>query len=307
MNHTRDLFLTALAPTIWGSSYIVTTQFLPNLDPLTVSLLRALPAGLLLLLVVRQLPHGIWVPRMAVLGILNFSVFWSLLFLAAYRLPGGVAAVLGALQPLIVTFAARWLLGAPVRALAVAAAMAGVAGVALLVLSPAAGLDPLGVAAGLLASASMAFGTVLSRKWQPPVPALTFTAWQLTAGGLFLVPAALFAPTSWMGFTWDNVLGLAYLGLVGAAATYAVWFWGVARLQPTAVSLLAFLSPLSAALLGWIFLGETLTPFQTLGAIIVLVSLFVGQHAMRPGKSSARRNGKSSTLPHPATEPARNS
>ena len=86
MTRNFNLVLTALAPLIWGSSYIVTTQFLPNLDPLTISLLRALPAGLLLLCLVRQLPRGHWIFKMLVLGALNFSIFWSLLFFAAYRL-----------------------------------------------------------------------------------------------------------------------------------------------------------------------------------------------------------------------------
>lgn len=85
---TSDLLLTAIAPAIWGSTYIVTTEFLPGFPPMTVALLRALPAGLLLLLIVRQLPAGRWWPRVFVLGALNFSVFWSMLFISAYRLPG---------------------------------------------------------------------------------------------------------------------------------------------------------------------------------------------------------------------------
>ena len=56
MSRRLDLALTALAPAIWGSSYVVTTLLLPEHSPLTVALLRALPAGLLLLAVVRQLP-----------------------------------------------------------------------------------------------------------------------------------------------------------------------------------------------------------------------------------------------------------
>ena len=61
---------------IWGSTYIVTTELLPPDRPFTAALLRTLPAGLLL-----------------VLAALNIGVFQALLFVAAYRLPGGVAAV----------------------------------------------------------------------------------------------------------------------------------------------------------------------------------------------------------------------
>lgn len=288
MTRTTDLLLTALAPAIWGSSYIVTTQFLPNLDPLTISLLRALPAGLLLLLIVRQLPKGIWVLRMLVLGALNFAIFWSLLFYAAYRLPGGVAAVMGALQPLIVVFAARGLLGTAIRPLSLLAIGAGVLGVALLILTPEAKLDGLGLLAGIMGSASMALGTVLSRKWQPPVPALTFTAWQLTAGGLLLLPFAPFASTDWATLTPSNMIGLGYLGLIGAALTYVIWLRGIARLQPDAVSVLGLLSPISATVLGWLFVSETLTAAQGLGMVIVLGSVIAGQYALRrPERPSA--------------------
>lgn len=192
MTSTRtDLLLTALAPAIWGSTYIVTTQMLPAGYPMTVAMLRALPAGLLLLLLVRQLPQGIWWLRVFILGALNFSFFWAMLFVAAYRLPGGVAATVGAVQPLIVVFLARMVLGTRLRIVAVAAALAGIIGVALLVLKPDSALDQTGIIAALAGAFSMAAGTVLSRYWQPPVSPLTFTAWQLTAGGLLLVPVAL--------------------------------------------------------------------------------------------------------------------
>jgi probable blue pigment (indigoidine) exporter len=282
MPRSFDLALTALAPMIWGSSYIVTTQLLPNLDPLTISLLRALPAGVFLLCLVRQLPTGWMVPKMLVLGALNFSIFWSLLFFAAYRLPGGVAAIMGALQPFVVIFAARVLLGTRIKALSLIAVAAGGIGVALLILTPEAKLDTLGIIAGLLGSASMALGTVLSRKWQPPVSALTFTAWQLTAGGLLLVPFAPFATTQWSTISGMNILGLGYLGLIGAGLTYVIWLRGIRVLQPSSVSILGFLSPLSATVLGWFILNESLSWMQGLGMAVVLGSVFVGQYALRP-------------------------
>ncbi len=223
---TPDLLFTAIAPAIWGSTYIVTTQYLPNFSPMTVAMLRALPAGLLLVMIVRQIPTGIWWMRIFILGALNISLFWSLLFISVYRLPGGVAATVGAVQPLMVVFISAALLGSPIRLMAVLGAICGTAGVALLVLTPNAALDPVGVAAGLAGAVSMAFGTVLTRKWQPPVPLLTFTAWQLAAGGLLLVPVALvFDPPIPMP-TGTNVLGPAWLGLIGAGLTYFLWFRG---------------------------------------------------------------------------------
>lgn len=282
MNRGSDLLLTALAPAIWGSTYVVTTLMLPQDYPLTVAMLRALPAGFLLLLIVRQLPQGIWWLRAFILGALNFSVFWALLFVAAYRLPGGVAATLGAVQPLVVILLARSLLGTPVRGLSVLAALGGLGGVALLVLTPKAALDPVGIAAGLISAASMALGTVLSRRWQPPVSALTFTSWQLTAGGILLAPLAFAAEPALPPLTALNVAGIAYLGLIGAALAYVLWFRGVARLEPAVVSSLGFLSPITAVLLGWGMLGQQLSAAQIAGMVIVVASVWLSQRAQRP-------------------------
>ena len=282
MTRLVDLVLTAMAPAIWGSTYLVTTQWLPDGYPVTVALLRALPAGLLLLVLVRRLPRGIWWGRAFALGALNFTVFWICLFVAAYRLPGGVAATVGAVQPLIVLGLARLALATPVRGAAVLAALGGLVGVALLLASPGAHLDPLGVAAALGGAASMAAGTVLTRRWGPDVPLLTLTAWQLAAGGLLLLPLALWLEPPLPALDPAHLAGFAYLGLVGAALTYFLWFRGIARLGPSAVTMLGFLSPVTAVALGWAALGETLTPLQLIGGGLVLLSIWTGQRAVRP-------------------------
>lgn len=285
MSRTTDIALTALAPAIWGSTYIVTSQWLPPGMPLTVAALRALPAGLLLLIIVRRLPWGAWWWKSFMLGALNFSIFWALLFVSAYRLPGGVAATVGAVQPLIVIVLARFVLATPVRPGAVLAGVAGIAGVALLVLTPAAALDSLGIAAGLGGAVSMACGTVMSRRWQPPVPPLTFTAWQLTAGGLLLMPVAFALEPPLPTLSWGNIAGFAWLGLIGGALTYLIWFRGLARLEPASVSALGFLSPLVAVLLGWSVLGQGLGAAQLVGVAVVLASVWLGQRANAPRKA----------------------
>ena len=282
MNRTTDLCLTALAPIIWGSSYIVTTEMLPGGFPLTVARLRARPAGLILLLVVRHLPPAGWRGRVFILGALNFAVFWSMLFVAAYRLPGGVAATLGAIQPLLVLFLARIALGSGITLLGIVAAISGLIGVAMLVLGPTSSLDPIGIAAALLGAASMAAGTVMTRKWQPPVSPLTFTAWQLTAGGILLIPVALILEPGVPIPTITNLAGMVWLGLIGAALTYYLWFRGIARLGPTTVTSFGFLSPTSAVILGWVILGEALSPLQMTGVAVVLISIWLGQRAARP-------------------------
>ena len=293
MTRISDIVLTALAPAVWGSTYLVTTEALPEGYPITLAVLRALPAGLLLLALTRCLPPRDWLVRTFVLGALNFAAFWVLLFVAAYRLPGGVAATLGAMQAIMVIGMARGWLGVPVRAGALAAAITGVTGVAVLLLGQDAALDSLGIAAGLGGAASMAAGTVLSRKWQPPVPALSFAAWQLTAGGLILLPISLVVEPPLPPLSAINLAGVAWLGLVGAAFTYWLWFRGVARIEPGAVSMLGMMSPVTAVALGWIWLGEALSPLQIAGAVVVLGSVLAGQVANRPRTANA-----ASRFPH---------
>lgn len=272
-----DLFITALAPIVWGSTYLVTTEYLPEGYPLTVAMLRALPAGILLLLIVRQLPKGIWWFRILTLGALNFSIFWWLLFISAYRLPGGVAATVGAIQPLIVIVLARFLLGTAIQPLAIMTAITGMAGVALLILTPQATLDPIGLVAGLVGAMSMAAGTVLTRRWSPPVSLLTLTAWQLVAGGILLLPAAIWFEPKLPALSADNILGFLYIGLVGAGFTYALWFRGISKIEPSKIATLGLLSPVTAVILGWWALDQNLTPMQLTGAIIVLVSVLFSQ------------------------------
>lgn len=282
LNYLADVAMTGLAPAVWGSTYYVTTQFLPQGYPMHVAMLRALPAGLLLLLLVRRLPTGIWWGRTFILAALNFAFFWVMLFVAAYRLPGGVAATVGAVQPLIVIALSRIYLGRPIRALTVMAGVVGIVGVAFLVMTPQAALDPVGVAAAFAGAVSMAFGTVLARKWQPPVSSLTFTAWQLAAGGLMLVPVALFFEPALPPLTSVNLLGLAYLGLFGAALTYLLWFRGLARIEPSVAASLGFLSPVTATLLGWLALGQNLSPAQIAGFVMVLSSVWLSQKSQAP-------------------------
>lgn len=279
MKHITDILITSIAPVIWGSTYLVTTELLPAGYPLTASLLRALPAGLILLALSRQLPTGRWWIKVFILGALNFSVFWWLLFVAAYRLPGGLAATVTSIQPLIVLMLAKLILSNSIKPASVVAAMMGMTGVAIVILTPQAEVDAIGVVAALGSALSMAAGTVLSRLWQPPVSLTTFTAWQLTAGGILLLPIALWFEPALPALTLNNVLGFTYLSLVGAALTYLFWFRGIARLGPSGVTPLGFLSPITAIVLGWLFLSQNLNPVQVAGILIVFTSIWLNQRA----------------------------
>ncbi|MGK5678050.1 DMT family transporter [Actinoplanes sp. URMC 104] len=278
-----SLLLTAVTPAVWGTTYAVTTEFLPPGRPLLAGVLRALPAGLLLLAVTRRLPSGVWWWRSAVLGALNIGLFFALLFVTAYRLPGGMAAVLGAAQPLVVAGLTVLLLTERVPVRTVVAAVAGAGGVALAVLTASARLDTIGVLAGLTGTASMAFGLVLTKRWgRPGVSLLAATGWQLTAGGLLLAPVALLAEGLPPRLSATNLAGYAYLALIGTALAYSLWFRGLDRLPAARVALLGLLSPLVAAAVGWAALGQQLTPLQLTGMVIAFAAVAWGQTATRP-------------------------
>ncbi|MFF0742723.1 EamA family transporter [Streptomyces sp. NPDC004111] len=284
-NRSVLVLLTALAPAVWGSTYLVTTELLPADRPLLAGVLRALPAGLLLVLLTRRLPKGSWWWKSLVLGALNIGIFFALLFVAAYRLPGGVAATVGSVQPLLVAGLSAGLLGQRLSLRTVLAAVTGIAGVALLVLRADARLDALGVAAALGGAIVMATGVVLSKRWVSPAPLLATTGWQLVAGGVLLVPVALLVegppPSS---LTGENLIGYGYLTLIGAAVAYALWFRGIKALSPTEVTFLGLLSPLVATLLGWLVLGQQLTGLQLVGALLALAAVALAQLRPRTGR-----------------------
>ena len=271
------ILATALAPAAWGTTYLTTTELLPPGRPLLAGTLRALPAGLVLAAATKRRPVGSWWAKALVLGTLNIGGFFALLFVAAYRLPGGVAATLGAVQPLIAAGLAAVLLRERVRHNVVIAGLLGLVGVGLLVLRAGAQLDVVGVAAGLAGATSMATGVVLTKRWGRPVPLLTFTAWQLIAGGLVLLPLALAVEGLPPQFTGSNVLGYLWLGTAGTGVAYVLWFRGIDRLPVSQVSLLALLSPLVATTAGWLVVDQRLTTAQIAGAVLVLLAMWLGQ------------------------------
>ncbi len=275
----RTTALTALAPIAWGTTYVVTTELLPPDRPLLAALLRALPAGLLALALARTLPTGAWWGRAAVLGTLNIGAFFPLLFLAADRLPGGVAAVAGAAQPLVVAGLAVVVLGERPTPWRLGWAVAGVAGIALVVLGPTAALDTVGIAAALGGAAVMALGVVLTKRWGRPtgVGPLAFAGWQLTAGGAVLLPVALAVEGAPPAVDGPAVLGFLWLATAGGVVAYTLWFRGIGLLPVTATALLGLLSPLVAAALGVLLLGEVLTAVQVGGFALALVALVAGQ------------------------------
>ncbi|MEU4359150.1 EamA family transporter [Streptomyces virginiae] len=277
--HLPRAVLTALTPMAWGTTYIVTTELLPPGHPLFAGLLRALPGGLIALALTRALPRRGWWGRAAVLGVLNIGLPFPLLFLAAERLPGGVAATLAAAQPLIIALLAVAVLREALSAWRLVWGLIGMAGVGLVVIGPSAAFDDVGIVAALGSAASMALGITLTKRWgRPPEAGPTaFAGWQLTAGGLFLLPITFLAEGAPPAIDLTAALGYLWMGLVGGLISYVLWFRGITTLPVTSVAVLVLLSPLVAAVLGAVVLGQTFGPVQLLGFGLALAAIVAGQ------------------------------
>ena len=279
-SRSLSIALTALAPLIWGSTYYVTTAFLPPDRPLTAAMLRVLPAGLLLLLWTREWPKQAaeW-GKTLVLGALNIGFFQAMLFVAAYRLPGGLAAILSSTQTLVVLLLMALAGSRPPQA-AWRAAGLGVLGVILLVASPQTRFDTLGIVAALAGAVSMAAGVFLAKRWQIKLSVLALTGWQLLLGGLCLLPVALLLEPGLPTLTARHIGGYAYLCLFGAVLSYVLFFRGLRQLPPAVVSSLGLLSPVCAYVLGWVLLNQAMGWRAMLGFVLVLASIYGVQRAL---------------------------
>jgi len=283
-------YLAALTPIIFGTTYLLTTNFLPPGRPLLAGLMRSLPTGLALI-IGSPIPPRRWMARFFVLSVLYASGLFPLLFLAAYRLPGGVAAVVNSLSPILVVVISVPLLATRIRGIQIIAGILGAVGVALLVLRSDARLDVLGLIAMGGAAAMFSVATVLTKRWGRPegVTAIGVTGWTFLFAGLTLLPVTLLIEGLPDHLTARNIGGLIYLVLISGIVAYALWFWGLQRLSASAVTFLTLLNPVTAALLGWVVLDQRLNAWQLVGAVLILISVILGQ----PGTFDRRRRRRS--------------
>ncbi|MDF2886595.1 MAG: putative carboxylate/amino acid/amine transporter [Lacrimispora sp.] len=280
MKQMKDTLLTMLTPMLWGSTYIITSVLIPIQRPVFVAFMRAFPIGLIMLLWYRKLPKGIWILKSLILGSLNIGIFFLFLFIAAYRLPGGIASIIGSVQPVFVIFFSWVLLKEKPALRSYAAIVMMIGGVALLLLKQQMAIDVWGVLAALCGALVMALGVVLTKYWGKPegVSQMVFTSWQLFFGSLILIPAVFIMEGSIPVLSPVNITGLVILGVVNTGLAYYLWFRGIEILSPVQVSLLSPVNPLTAFLLGYVVLGQSISFIQIVGVAIIIGSIFVSQN-----------------------------
>ncbi|MFI1202821.1 DMT family transporter [Streptomyces sp. NPDC020883] len=297
----RWVALTAVAPVAWGANYYVTHEFLPPDNPLYGAALRALPAGLVLLALCRQRPHGVWWWRSAALGLLNVSAFFVLVYAASQLLPTSVASTVMAVSPLAMMLIAWALVSERPGIAHLAGAAIGLGGVCLMLLTGAEGVSVPGVLASAAAMLVSSFGHILTKRWSTGTDVLASTSWQLTAGGLFLLPIAAAVEGPPPELPTPALLAFGYVTLIATMLAFTAWFTGLRHLPAGTVGLTGLLNPVTGVLLGTAVAGEVLTVQQLCGLALVLVGVVLG----RPTRAGRHGGSRTPRQPAPDKRPAR--
>ncbi len=282
-------WLAAVAPILWGSTYAAVGLFLTDMPVLWVAVWRALGAGVFLLLFVRRLPR-MNLQKVFVLGFFNIAVFFVLLMVAAFRLPGGVAGTLGATLPILLILIQWGVLRQSPTLKAILSALIGLVGVMLL-LNPSAQLDGIGVACALGATLMIAIATLLTKHWQV-TDILGVATWQLLLSGALLFPVAWWFQGAPPMPEAHHIPGLLWLVILNTAIGYLIAVNAIKQVGPNAFGMLCLLNPIVAVLLGMTLLSEALGWLQWGGIALVIGSLLV---------ANVRFKGRSKSAPYEAT------
>jgi drug/metabolite transporter (DMT)-like permease len=277
--------VTAIAPIAWGSGYVVTRQLLPEDAPLWGALIRALPAGLILLALSRRLPTGHWWWRSLVLGALNVGGFFVLVYIAGQRLPSSIAATVMSTSALVMMLFAWALLRQRPRLVALLGAGIGLIGVAVMMGFGGGAVDMWGVVASLGAMVASSLGFILTTRWGNDVPAVTMSAWQLIGGSAVLLPVVLLVEGPPPMLDAPAIAGFVYLTLIGTALAYVAWFAGLRHLPAGVVGVVGLLNPVTGVALGVLLAGEAFGLSQAVGLVLVLGGIALGSLPARVPRS----------------------
>jgi drug/metabolite transporter (DMT)-like permease len=266
---------------LWGGSFLFVELALSGLPPLTIVWGRVALAATLLWGVMRVTgaavpPREVW-PALLVMGFLNNAVPFTLFVLAQGQITGALASVLNATTPLFTVLVAHLATtDERVTAVKLAGVSLGFAGVlAMMVGERLAGAVP-AMAACLGAALSYAVASVWGRRFRHAGLAPMVTACgQVTASTALITPLWLAVDQPWQMGWPDSGAVMAVVGLaaLSTALAYLLYFRILASSGATAISLVTFLIPLSAAALGWAVLGERLEPRHLAGLALILAGL----------------------------------
>ena len=275
----------AILTLVWGCNWPVLKLGVAELAPLTFRSLTLPFAALGMLLVAKWSGDSIRVPRawwgrVAVLAFFNIAGWNGFVLFGVQQLPAGRSAIIAYTMPVWATLIAMIVLHEPLNRRKVAGLALGMLGMAVLLGDDIRHIrsTPTGALMILAAAILWACGTVLLRKWKPPIAQNTLSGWMMLLGWLPLVVMAPFFdphPPSYLAhLSWTAWFAILYN--VFLAGTLAHWAWfTLARTLPVAVSSLSSLPvPVVGVFSGMLILGERPGPTEFVALGLVLASLF---------------------------------
>jgi O-acetylserine/cysteine efflux transporter len=280
----------------WGSAFSVVKVGLDYSPPVLFAGLRTLLGGLAMVLVALlwggspNLRRD-W-PVFLLLSLFNVVLFIGLQTYAILYLPSGSAAVLIYLQPILVGLLAWLILGEALTATKVLGFLLGFSGIVAVSAGSFSGganaISPAGVAFGAASALSWALGTVYFKKYEARVSTLWAVAMSFLIGGVVLTPLGLsverLGEISWTG---TFVASLLYASLVGTSLAWVIWFALVRAGEASRVASYIFAVPLTAVLIGAVFLDEPLGYSLLIGAAFVVCGIYLVNRVPRRSKEAA--------------------
>jgi drug/metabolite transporter (DMT)-like permease len=274
----RDWALLGLLSILWGGSFFFNGVVLKELPPLTLVFLRVALAAIILLplpWVYRiRFPKGVsgWKPFFAI-GLLNNVLPFSLIVMGQTFIASGLASILNATTPLFTVVVMAAAGKEKLLARRVAGIVAGLVGVIILQ-GDGLGFETgqgIGILLCLAAAFSYGLSALLARRLLSNSPALGTATFQMLASALMMTPVAAIFERPWQlampgATTWLAVIGLAAWS---TALAYIVFFQVLRRSGATNVMLVTLLIPVTAILLGYLVLGESISPREIIGALVI--------------------------------------
>ncbi len=277
-----DIAVFALLTLVWGTTWAAIRIGLQGLPPLTGVALRfgIAAAALFPIALARRVRFGrtrreriLWIAN----ALATFVISYVVVYWAEQWVPSGLAALIFSTYPLFVALQAHVAIpGEQLTLRGLSGVLAGFAGVAVLFSGDLTDLGGRQVAvAGLVLLLSpffSALGSVLVKRWGGDVHPLSLTIVPMAlaaalVGGL----AAVFERGRPLVLDPVSVAALLYLALAGSALTFTPWFWLLARVEATRVSMIAYTVPVVAVVVGILFLDEPFTWRVGAGAMLVLL------------------------------------
>jgi drug/metabolite transporter (DMT)-like permease len=284
---------------VWGSTYLAIAVVIKTMPPLLAAGVRYLAAGLIMVIAfaaLARIRRGASAPERPtkaqwrsaiVIGVLLLLGGNGGVVLGELFIPSGIAAVLLAMEPMWLAGIDAGLTRRRPSALAVAGILAGIAGIAVLVVpvEGLAGFDPIGVGLVLLAGVSWAAGSIYVRHASLPRSGVLGTGMEMLAGGGALLIAGVLlgevGQTDLAAFSTESVVALLYLIVFGSIVAFTAYTWLLANVPISVVATYAYVNPVVAVALGAVLLSEPIT-VRTLIAAVVIIGAVVAMVSGRP-------------------------